>query len=182
MTDDHAETRVPVVRPVTAGDLAAVLALNNAAVPAVNGLDADEMAWFADVAHTFLVGTVGDGGPPLGFLVGLDGPGVAYDSANYRWFSARYDRFLYVDRVVVDPSASGLGMAQAFYRAFAARDDGHAVLCAEVNTRPRNDRSLAFHEAFGFEPVGSQDTEGGTKTVRMLALTLALGPATKEPV
>jgi len=30
--------------------------------------------------------------------------------------------------------------------------------------------------------VGSQDTEGGTKTVRMLALTLALGPATKEPV
>jgi predicted GNAT superfamily acetyltransferase len=26
-------------------------------------------------------------------------PGTAYDSRNYRWFSDRFERFLYLDRV-----------------------------------------------------------------------------------
>jgi len=99
---------------------------------------------------------------------------LAYPSANYQWFSSRYDRFLYVDRVVVAPPAFGRGMGQAFYRAFINQAADHPVLCAEVNTRPRNERSLAFHTAFGFEPVGNQDTEGDTKTVQMLARDLAV--------
>ncbi|MDE0927470.1 MAG: GNAT family N-acetyltransferase [Acidimicrobiales bacterium] len=160
-----------ILRPANPTDLFDVLALNNQAVPAVNPLEIADLEWFAEVAHTFLVGELER--RIEGFLIGLEGAGLAYPSANYRWFSSRYDRFLYVDRVVVAPSAFGRGMGQAFYRSFVNQATDHPVLCAEVNTRPRNERSLDFHAAFGFEPVGSQDTEGDTKTVQMLAVDLA---------
>ena len=41
-----------------------------------------------------------------------------------------------------------------------------------MNLRPRNEVSLAFHDTMGFTSVGEQDTEGGAKTVVMLARTL----------
>ena len=156
------------LRPVGATDLSAVGLLNSAAVPAVNDLSAEELAWFAEVAHTFLV-VVLPRGSVVGFLVGLDGPGVAYDSVNYRWFSERYDCFLYVDRVVVDPSGQGRGIGRSLYEAFVQRAEGHTALCAEVNIRPRNEGSLAFHDAFGMAAVGEQDSEAGSKRVRMFA-------------
>jgi hypothetical protein len=161
-----------VLRPAPPTDLFDVLALNNEAVPAVNPLEIADLEWFAEVAHTFLVGEIESS--IQGFLIGLEGAGLAYSSANYQWFSSRYDRFLYVDRAVVAPPAFGRGMGQAFYRAFIYQAADHPVLCAEVNTRPRNERSLAFHAAFGFEPVGNQDIEGDTKTVQMLVRDLAV--------
>ena len=51
------------------------------------------------------------------------------------------------------------------------------MLCCEVNVRPRNDASLRFHHSIGFREVGQQDTDGGNKTVSLLALPLTL-PAT----
>ncbi|MBT3246272.1 MAG: GNAT family N-acetyltransferase [Actinobacteria bacterium] len=146
--------------------------MNNEAVPAVNHLDAGDLSWFSGVAHTFLVACRAETGDPAGFLIGLEGPGLAYRSDNYRWFSERYERFIYVDRVVVAPEAWGLGLGRSLYTGFISAAEGHPVLCAEVNLLPRNDRSLAFHEAFGFVPVGEQDTEGGSKRVQMLALEL----------
>jgi hypothetical protein len=203
------------LRPVEAADLSAVLHLNTAAVPAVNDLSADELAWFAEVAHTFLVviQPAGDasgsepgrivheifgqartswesdasGSEPgrepgriVGFLVGLEGPGLDYASLNYRWFGERYERFLYVDRVVVDPAGQGRGLGRSLYEAFVERAEGHTALCAEVNIRPRNDGSLAFHDAFGFAPVGEQDTEAGSKRVRMFAKELLSRPSVSE--
>jgi predicted GNAT superfamily acetyltransferase len=227
------------LRPVEAADLSAVLHLNTAAVPAVNDLSADELAWFAEVAQTFLVviQPAGDasgsepgrivheisgqartswesdasgsepgrivheisgqartswesdasgsesGSEPgriVGFLVGLEGPGLDYASLNYRWFGERYERFLYVDRVVVDPAGQGRGLGRSLYEAFVERAEGHTALCAEVNIRPRNDGSLAFHDAFGFAPVGEQDTEAGSKRVRMFAKELLSRPSVSE--
>jgi predicted GNAT superfamily acetyltransferase len=203
------------LRPVEAADLSAVLHLNTAAVPAVNDLSADELAWFAEVAHTFLVviQPAGDasgsepgrivheifgqartswesdasGSEPgrepgriVGFLVGLEGPGLDYASLNYRWFGERYERFLYVDRVVVDPAGQGRGLGRSLYEAFVERAEGHTALCAEVNIRPRNDGSLAFHDDFGFAPVGEQDTEAGSKRVRMFAKELLSRPSVSE--
>ena len=163
-----------LIRPATSDDLGRMLELNNAAVPAVNELTLDEMAWFFAVARCCLVAEVpGSAVPgPAALLVGLDGPGVGYDSLNYGWFSERFDRFLYVDRVVVDPSAYRTGVGRAFYEAFMTTSDGHTYLCAEVNTVPRNERSLAFHDAMGFSDVGEQSDEGTGKTVRMYAREL----------
>ena len=148
------------LRPAVEADLESLLVLNNAAVPAVNALDAAEMAWFAEVAHLFLVADSPKG--PVGFLIGLEGPDL----------SRNYGLFLYVDRVVVDPEWWGRGLGRAFYRALVASAGDHPVLCAEVNLVPRNDRSLAFHQRFGFSPVGEQETEGGLKRVVLLEYPL----------
>jgi predicted GNAT superfamily acetyltransferase len=42
------------------------------------------------------------------FLLALD-QDADYDSPNFRWFSARYPRFVYVDRIVVASAARGRG-------------------------------------------------------------------------
>ena len=158
-----------VIRIVTEPDLDEVLEHNNAAVPAVNRLARADLEWFAVHAHSFLVQTATDGSL-AGFVIGLDGPGLAYDSVNYAWFSARYERFIYVDRIVVARGVRGGGVGRSLYDEFAARGraDGHAMLLAEVNVHPRNDRSLRFHERYGFRPVGEQDTEQGKKRVTLL--------------
>src|SRR5512141_1211871 len=85
------------VRDAVAADHAAVLALNNTAVPHVNALSAEEFAWLAGHANFFRV--VEDAGGLLGFTMVLPS-GLGYWSDNYKWFAARFDRFLYLDRVV----------------------------------------------------------------------------------
>lgn len=169
------------LRPAVDADLDEILVHNNDAVPAVNGLSRRDLEWFLEQAHTFLVAeapvaeapvaeALRDAAGVAGFLIGLTGPGLEYPSANYAWFGERYDRFAYVDRVVVAASGRGLGVGTALYDEFArrGRGDGHDVLLAEVNIVPRNDVSLAFHAARGFVSVGEQDTEGGAKRVTML--------------
>ena len=154
------------IRLVEQKDLNTVLLMNNEAVPAVNELNAEDLQWYFEVANTFFVGEID--GEIVGFLVGLDGPGLPYESENYAWFSSRYEKFLYVDRVVVDSGIFSQGLGQLFYKKFIEVPSGYSFLRAEVNLRPRNERSLRFHEKFGFKPVGEQDTNEGKKTVQML--------------
>jgi len=156
------------VRLVVDADLDEILSHNNAAVPAVNALTRTDLERFAEIAHSFLV-IDGIEGAIAGFMIGL-GPGVAYDSRNYEWFSTRYESFIYVDRIVVAEAGRGLGVGTRLYDEFARRGrlGNDEVMLAEVNIRPRNDGSLAFHDARGFVSVGEQDTEGGSKRVTLL--------------
>ena len=171
---------MPQVRQVRPDDLDALLGMNNAAAPAVNALDADALAQLVD--DSLWTGVVDGVDGPAGFLLGLHGPGLGYPSENYAWFSERFERFIYVDRVVVAESARGTGLGSLLYDAFASHGDveGHPVLCAEVNVRPHNPGSLRFHEAQGFVTLGEQETKGGSVRVRMLAK--ALGPRGHGPI
>ena len=167
-------TPVPV-RDARAGDLDRILELNNAALPAVGELDTGALEQLVGWAHSVLVVDAADrAGGVAAFLLGLTGRGLAYDSPNYAAFSTRHERFAYVDRVVVDPAHQAGGLGTACYDAFVARAraDAYPVLCAEVNTVPRNDVSLRFHDRYGFSPVGEQVTEGGAKRVVLLELPL----------
>ena len=164
------------IRETIEDDLDAALALNNASVPALNELTAAELAdlvWSSTVSLTAEV----DGGF-AGFAIVLP-PGVDYASLNYAWFTRRHGDapFAYLDRIAVDPSARRYGVGRGFYTELRARLAGsYPVLCCEVNVRPRNDASLAFHESIGFREVGQQDTDGGRKTVSLLELPLATRP------
>ena len=163
----------PALRPATDADLDRILELNNAAVPAVNELERSDLEWFLEVAEWFPVVEVD--GEVVAFLHGLaKPPAPGYQSENWAWFVNEYDSFVYVDRIVVDPGGHGQGIGQLLYNGFADRSRGRFPrLCAEVNTRPRNDQSLRFHEAFGFVPVGEQETGGGAKAVVMLSFDLS---------
>jgi uncharacterized protein len=157
------------VRVVVEADLDEILRHNNEAVPAVNTLTRTDLEWFVEWASSFLVVDSPDGSI-AGFMVGFHGPGLPYDSVNYAWFSARYDSFVYVDRIVVAETGRGAGVGTTLYDSFAGRGraGGFAVMLAEVNLRPRNDASLRFHERHGFVSVGEQDNESGAKRVTML--------------
>lgn len=158
----------PDLRPVEGADLEAVLALNQAHVPAVGDLDLAGLASLAELAETAVVAEVA--GQVVGFVIALP-PGVDYASPNYRWFSQRYDAFVYVDRVAVGASQQRRGIGRALYEAVASATTA-PVFCCEVNLRPRNEVSLRFHDRLGFRAVGEQETERGAKRVVLLARSL----------
>ncbi|GLH77697.1 GNAT family acetyltransferase [Bradyrhizobium sp. SSBR45G] len=95
---------------------------------------------------------------------------AAYDNPNHRWFRARYDRFVYVDRIVVAPSARGRGLARRLYEQLIreATAAGYERVVCEVNLDPPNPQSDAFHAALGFTALEAASIHGGAKTVRYM--------------
>ena len=147
-------------------DLDDVLALNEAAVPHVNSLARDSLQWFAANAQYFRVAT--SDGDIVGFMIGLQ-PGLDYASPNYQWFCGRHRRFAYVDRVVVSPAMRRRGVASQLYDDFTATLRGYVpLLTCEVNIRPSNESSMAYHERHGFVQVATQETDGGKKEVALM--------------
>jgi len=158
------------IRSFAEHDVAPVLALNNASLPALNELDEAEVARLAGLAEGALVAEVD--GQFAGFCWVI-GPDQAYGSLNYGWFSRQYDHFLYLDRIAVHPEFRRYGIGRGFYAHLVEQFSGRfPVLLCEVNVRPRNDASLHFHHSIGFREVGQQDTDGGAKTVSLLELSL----------
>ena len=93
----------------------------------------------------------------VGFIICIR-EGSAYGSENYKFFSKRLKKFLYVDRVAIYEQHRGLGLGQAIYEDifFQARHDSLPI-ALEVNTQPVNQPSLNFHEKMGFDQIGTKD-------------------------
>ena len=158
------------VSDVTQADLDEILALNEACVPHVNSLDRDALRWF--LQHAAYFRAIRDRRQLLGFLIGL-GPGTDYASPNYRYFCSRHARFGYVDRVAVAADARRLGVGSRLYEDFTATLRGFApLITCEVNIRPPNPASMAYHERHGFICVATQETDGGAKLVALMEKTL----------
>src|SRR3954453_417586 len=158
------------IRESTVAHLSAALALNNSSIPALNELDAPEIERLLGMASVALTAEVDD--LFAGFCITFP-PGVEYASLNYGWFSRHYDDFIYLDRIAVDPAYRRYGIGRAFYAEIVKRFTGvYPQLLCEVNVRPRNEASLLFHHSIGFREVGQQETDGGNKTVSLLALPL----------
>jgi predicted GNAT superfamily acetyltransferase len=149
----------------------ALLALNNAHATQLSWLKPERLEYLVD--NAFLARRIGN---VDAFLLALD-QDAPYDSPNFGWFRSRYPRFVYVDRIVVAPSARGRGYARRLYRDLfehAARA-GHRQVFCEVNQSPPNPESDAFHAALGFVGVGEASVYDGSRTVRYLSRTLS-GP------
>jgi uncharacterized protein len=104
---------------------------------------------------------------PPAFLLVFD-QDAPYDNVNFKWFKARYPRFAYIDRILVDAAARGQGCARALYEdlfAAAAAAD-HTMVCAEINSDPPNPASDAFHANLRFEIAGEAYLPDRGKTVR----------------
>ena len=161
----------PALRPYREHDLDELVAVNDAAYPAVPITPGVELAELIGMSSVVLVV---DDGAPAGFVLGMP-PGLAYQSENYRFFAARANElgrpFVYVDRIVLAAHLRGRGLGPRLYDAvFAqARRVGAAEVLCEVNLEPPNPGSLAFHTRLGFVEVGRQSTKGGANVVALLA-------------
>ncbi|MBK7685549.1 MAG: GNAT family N-acetyltransferase [Rhodocyclaceae bacterium] len=100
--------------------------------------------------------------------------GCTYDSVNYRWFAEQFERFLYIDRVVVSNAYQGQGVGKILYDdifAFARQTDAQQLTC-EFDIDPPNEASRRFHQRYGFTELGSQAVAGGKKMVSLQAVSL----------
>ncbi|WP_066582172.1 GNAT family N-acetyltransferase [Cellulomonas timonensis] len=161
------------LRPALPGDVPALAALNDAAAPAVNALGVEGLA--AHLPRCDLALVVDDAaGRPQALILALT-PGADYDSENYRWFAEHRPGSMYVDRIVVAPSAHGHGIGRALHDAVVerARALGLDEVTCEVNLDPPNPQSLAFHRRLGFAQIGEQSTHGGAVRVAMLMRAVA---------
>ena len=90
-----------LIRPATHQDFDRILLLNSREQDKTSPLSLERLQqlhqWSAH--HTVAV----DGGVVQGFLLVMD-QSSDYDGDHFRWFTARYSRFLYVDRIVIDAS------------------------------------------------------------------------------
>lgn len=141
-----------VVRDVREHELDSVLALNNAAGPAILPLDAARLHRFFDTAEYFRIAE--RDGALAGFLVGF-GSHAGHDSGNFRWFRERHDHFFYIDRIVVASRRRGGGVGRAFYADVQSYAElRYPQLACEVFLERDNDPALLFHGSFGFREVG----------------------------
>jgi predicted GNAT superfamily acetyltransferase len=160
---------VSVANLAGSSDLAAaLLALNNAHSVELSWLEPDQLSHM--VGESFAALRMGEA---EAFLLVFDQE-ADYHSPNFLWFRESLERFVYVDRVVVDEAARGRGHARRLYETLfdLARAAGHTRIVCEVNSDPPNPGSDAFHASLGFTEVGAAQIHGGKKTVRYLALEL----------
>jgi predicted GNAT superfamily acetyltransferase len=151
------------IRPIAPADMARVLDLNEANVPAVGSLDTERLAAIVSESPIALVVEVDH--VIVGFCLVL-GSGADYDSVNYRWFAERYDDHMYLDRVAFDAAFQGRGLGTLVYaevERLLGSFDGVKRLTLEINFEPPNEQSLAFHSRRGFVEVGQQDTPYGIR-------------------
>lgn len=157
-----------MIRIPSLADEAALLALNNAHAAELSELDARELGRLLSIALVARV--IGDA---EAFLLSFD-QDADYHSPNFLWFRERYERFAYVDRIVVSPAARRGGHARRLYEELftTARAAGHTLICCEVNSDPPNPISDAFHARLGFTVRGEARLPDRGKSVRYLIRAL----------
>lgn len=154
-----------MLRELTRADWPTLLALNADSVQELSELDEQRLEWVLSLAHRSLA--VHNAGEMVAFALAI-APGTGYDSPNYRWFGARFERFLYLDRVVVAGSQRRRGIGSALYDAMEGTAAEFERMVCEVNLLPPNPPSLAFHAARGYSQIGRLSS-GPEKVVGMLS-------------
>ncbi|MBB1087335.1 GNAT family N-acetyltransferase [Lysobacter sp. SG-8] len=167
-----------VVRDVLEHELDSVLALNNAAGPAILPLDAARVRRFFDHAEYFRVALRDD--TLAGFMVGV-GSGAEHESSNFRWFRDRHADFFYIDRIVVASRRRGGGVGRALYAdAQSYAELRYPQMACEVFLEGGHDPALLFHGSFGFREVGQHVMPDVNVRTAMLMKPLCSYPWVRE--
>ena len=153
-----------LIRQAQAADFSRILDINATEEEKTSRIDLARIAQLDRWADYHRVAVVDD--EVIGFLLVMS-EASDYDGDNFRWFVERHDRFLYVDRIVIDRTAARSGIGSALYGdliQFGATQ-GCPALCCEINVLPPNPISHAFHARFGFKEVGRSAETGASKVV-----------------
>ena len=142
------------IRDVREHELDSVLALNNAAGPAILPLDAHRLRQLFEAAEYFRVAE--RDGAIAGFLIGF-GAHARHDSSNFAWFRERHPDFFYIDRVAVASRRRGGGVGRALYAdAQSYAELRYPLMASEVFLQQGTDHAQLFHGSFGFREVGQR--------------------------
>jgi uncharacterized protein len=152
--------------------IVSLLELDSNPLLALNNAHAVELSWLEKqrfdemISSAFYARGIG---PATAFLIGFD-QAAHYDNFNFLWFRARYQSFVYVDRIVVDSAFRGRGAAHALYQDLFdhAKSRQQNLIVCEVNADPPNPASDMFHKQMGFNRVGDSLIPSG-KRVQYLA-------------
>ena len=156
------------IRRATIADFAAICALNLAEEKHTSAMDLERLTFLDTLSSHHKVASVA--GVVSAFLLAM-GSEASYENENFAWFSRRYDRFLYVDRIVVSAAARSYRLGSQLYEdLFAqARSAGYPWVTCEYNIIPPNEPSRRFHDRFGFTEQGTHWVADGTKKVSLQA-------------
>jgi|BioPla2DNA2_1021312.scaffolds.fasta_scaffold105816_2 predicted GNAT superfamily acetyltransferase len=156
------------IRPATPEDYEQILKLNEESVHFLSPLSKERLTHLHQQSEILKVIEVD--GLVEAFVLALR-EGKDYDSVNYIWFTKNYNKFLYIDRVVVSVKKQGSGLGKLLYEEVFkhAKSIEIPVVTAEIDIEPPNPVSLKFHEKFGFKEVGKQSVAGGKKIVSLQA-------------
>lgn len=164
------------IRNITEQDYDFVLQTNLDNVEVLSPMSRERMLYLKPLCELFLIAEVE--GRPAAFLMALREGTTEYDSENYRWFAQHYEKFLYVDRIVIGEPYRHLGIGRKLYETVFdhARKIGAPVVTCEVDTIPYNAVSLSFHKEMGFHEVGTQHVELNDVTVSLQERPIVLNP------
>jgi len=155
-----------VIRPVSPVDFETICALNLAEVQHTSAMDMARVTELNALSCYHKVACLS--GIVSAFLLAMCN-GSPYQNDNFEWFSRRYARFIYVDRVVVSSASQGQRLGSLLYEDLFrhARSNAIPLVTCEYNIIPPNEPSRLFHDKFGFKEKGTQWAAGGAKQVSL---------------
>ena len=155
-----------VIRTADPGDFETICALNLAEAQHTSAMDVARLTELSAISCYHKVADLS--GIVSAFLLAMchDSP---YVNDNFEWFSKKYARFIYIDRVVVSPASRGRRLGSLLYEDIFryARSNEIPLVTCEYNIVPPNAPSRLFHEKFGFKEQGTQWVANGTKRVSL---------------
>ena len=162
----------PIVRNIESADLTRVLEINNANTPGVSELTLSELETdIENCLHALAIDN--EHGEVCAFCITF-APDAPEAGANHRWFADRFESFVYLDRIAIDPTYQNLGLGVLLYQSVEQQmiaSAQHSLLCCEVNLEPPNPGSLRFHHRIGFIEVGQHSPQQNYR-VSMLSKNL----------
>ena len=167
-----------LIRDAAQSDFSAILILNQESVRFLSPLDLTKLTRLSKEPVFFRVAISEEA--VAGFILAFL-PEANYDSPNFLWFKARYESFVYIDRIVISEEFRGRQLATSLYAELErfAITCGIPRLACEINIDPPNPGSLRFHEKQRFVEVGRQPIHepetGHTKIVSLQIKELAGG-------
>lgn len=152
------------IRRASKNDIKKINKLNEAEVPHVTSISEKDWLHLLKVASNFVV--LEDEKKLAGFMITIR-ERRNYESFNYQFFDNHFDEFEYVDRIVISNQFQKKGLGRKLYEYLFEINETKIVTC-EVNVKPANQNSLAFHERMGFTEKSKMITSGGEKIVSLL--------------
>ena len=160
------------IRAMTTEDSPQVLRINASSQPHVAPLNEKELGRLMALPNEHLV-AIENSESALGYALAFHRE-APYDGEEFLVMrSALAEPFVYIDQVAVAAGHKGRGIGRALYEELERGAGRRRIrfLCCEVNTKPSNPDSSAFHKRMGFEFAAALATSEG-REVELLTKTL----------